>query len=89
MSAKSLLYLPGQVLQEPPECGPKRREITTRLRKDGKLYTLVVRDKAVIEDPYLVLVKAALYAQQQDEPYMGRVASRAVRDFLIKSAVIP
>lgn len=89
MTAKSLLYEPGQVLQEPPECGPCRREIITRLLKDGKIYTLVMRDKAIIEDPYLVQVKAAIYSVQQEEPYMGRIVPRSVRDFLIKSSVTP
>ncbi len=89
MSAKSLLFAPGQVLQEPPECGPCRREIVARVRKDGKIYTLVIRDKAIIEDPYMVMVKAAIYSVQQQEPYMGRVVSRSVRDFLIKTSVVP
>jgi hypothetical protein len=89
MTAKSLLYAPGQVLHEPPECGPCRREVITRLRKDGKIYTLVMRDKAIIEDPYLVQVKAAIYSVQQEEPYMGRIVPRSVRDFLIKSSVTP
>lgn len=84
---KSLLFSQGFELLEPDGCGPCRREETVRLRKNGKIYTLVLRDKAVIEDPYLVQVKAAIYAQQVREPYMGRIVSRSVRDFLIKTSV--
>jgi hypothetical protein len=47
-----------------------------------------IRDKIVVEDPYLVLVKAEAFAISQGEPYNGSVPSRTVRDFLIKSAVV-
>lgn len=86
---KSLLFVDGQLLQEPETCGPCRTEITAKLRKDGKIYSLVFRDRIVVEDPYLVQVRAAIYSIQQQEPYMGRITPRAVKDFLIKSSVVP
>jgi hypothetical protein len=82
---KSLLFQPGQILAEPPSCGPCRTEVTTRFYKDGRMYTMTLRDKIAIEDPYLVLVKAGAFAIQEQEPYAGRLVPRSVRDFLIKS----
>lgn len=88
MSAKSLLFTEGQVLQPPPGCGPCRQEVRATVRKDGRLYTIVIRDKVVVEDPYFVMVKAAAFAIRQNEPYMGRATPRGVKDFLIKSNVV-
>lgn len=88
MAAKSLLFSDGQILQQPPGCGPCRQEVRATVRKDGRLYTIVIRDKVVVEDPYFVLVKAAAFAISQSEPYMGRSTPRAVKDFLIKSNVV-
>lgn len=89
MAAKSLLFVTGQVLQEPPECGPCRKEVTIRVAYGNHIYTMVLRDKAIIEDPYLVLVKARAYSVRMGQPYMGRIVPRSVRDFLVKSTVIP
>ncbi len=50
MSAKSLLYQPSPVLREPPECGAPRQEVVIRMRKDGRVYTMTIRDKTVVED---------------------------------------
>ena len=85
--AKSLLFQPGQLLQEPPECGPGRQEVTAKFRKDGRFYNLTVRDKVVPEDPYIVQIKAAAFATKTGEPYMGRVVPRSLRDVFIKNAV--
>jgi hypothetical protein len=64
-----------------------RTEIKTIIRYKGNVYTKVVRDKTVIEDSYLVLVKAAAYAIQTSTPYQGRIVPRSIRDFLIKNNV--
>lgn len=88
MSAKSLLYAENQVLQQPPGCGPCRTEVKATIRKNGRLYTIVLRDKVVVEDPYFVMVKAAAFAISENEPYMGRATPRAVKDFLLKSSVV-
>jgi len=89
MSAKSLLFdnvLPYSV---PPGCGPcDRTEVPITMRKFGRLYHFVLRDKIAVEDPYLVLVKAAAFAISQGEQYSGLPPKRAVRDFLIKSNVV-
>jgi hypothetical protein len=82
---KSLLFT-GQVpFGVPPGCGPCRNEVTVTIRKYGRLYTMKLRDKVVVEDPYLVLVKAEAFALQQGEPYAGIVPPRSLRDFLIKN----
>lgn len=87
MSAKSLLYGASQ-LEQPPGCGSGRTEVTTTLREGDRLYTVVVRDKVIVEDPYLVLVKAAAFSIAKSEPYMGRAVPRSVRDVLLKSSVV-
>ena len=88
MAAKSLLFGTGQVLEEPPDCARVcRKEVTARFKYKGNLYTLVMRDKVIIEDPYMVLVKAGAYATRTGGPYQGRIVPRSVRDFLIKSTV--
>jgi hypothetical protein len=58
------------------------------LRKDGRIYTFVLRDKVVPEDPYLVLVKAVGFAIQMNEPYSGQAPERSIRDFLVKGNVV-
>ena len=88
MSAKSLLYSGTLPFIDPKVCNTTRTEVPLTLKKNGRMYRFVVRDKLVIEDPYLVLVKAAAFAIRQGEPYSGTPPTRAVRDFLIKSNVV-
>lgn len=85
--AKSLLFQSGTDLLPPPDCGPGRQEAVAKLRKNGRFYTFIVRDRAVVEDPYLVQVKAAAFATKTGEPYMGRVVTRDIRDVFIKNSV--
>lgn len=88
---KSLLFQPGATpFTEPPDCAaiPCRTEVPITVKKFGRLYNFVLRDKVVPEDAYLILVKAAAFAIQQGEPYNGRPPDRAVKDFLIKDSVI-
>lgn len=68
-------------------CAPGRQEVRATFRKNGRLYNVVLRDKVVPEDPYLVLVKAAAFAIRNNEPYAGRLIPRTIKDFLIKSSV--
>lgn len=89
MSAKSLLFVDGAVpFTVPPECAPCRTEVKTVVRKNGRLYTLTMRDKISIEDPYLNLVKAEAFALQQGEPFAGLTPARSFRDVLIKSNLV-
>lgn len=88
MPARSLLFKEGQILDEPALCGPGRQEAVVQFVKDGRLYRATIRDKQVIEDPYLNLVKAAAFAIQEGEPYMGRVVPRASRDLFIRSSIL-
>lgn len=85
---KSKLFAQDSPFVEPPDCRPCRIEIPITLRKAGRLYNIVLRDKIVVEDPYLVMVKATAFAIAQAEPYNGTVPPRGVRDFLIKSSVV-
>ena len=87
---KSLLFQNVTPFTEPPECAaiPCRTEVPITVRKDGRLYTFVLRDKIVPEDPYLILVKAAAFAISETEPYAGRTPERSVKDFLIKDYLV-
>lgn len=85
---KSLLFQDGAVLSEPLACAPCRKEIEIVLRSEGRLYRVKVRDKIVIEDPYLMMVRATAFAIQTGEPFSGKTPDRGVRDFLIKSNVV-
>lgn len=85
---KSILYSANPPLHNPAVCASGREEVRATLRKNGRLYNVVLRDKIVPEDPYLVLVKAAAFAIEQREPYMGRLIPRSVKDFFIKSTVV-
>lgn len=83
---KSLLYQDGVTPHVvPPGCGLcDRTEVPISIRSDGRIYRFILRDKVVVEDPYLVAVKANAFAIQQGEPFAGQPTSRKVRDFLIK-----
>jgi hypothetical protein len=83
---KSLLFQTGAVpFGVPPGCGPCRQEVSITIRKYGRLYTMKLRDKVVVEDPYFVLVKAEAFALGQGEPYAGITPPRSLRDKLIKN----
>jgi hypothetical protein len=82
---KSLLFTGDVPFGVPPGCGPCCQEVPVTIRKNGRLYNMVLRDKLVVEHPYLVLVKAEAFALGQGEPYAGIVPPRSLRDFLIKN----
>lgn len=85
---KSKLFAQDSPFVQPAECQPCRIEVPITLRKAGRFYNFVLRDKIVVEDPYLIMVKATAFAIAQAEPYNGTVPPRSVRDFLIKSSVV-
>ncbi len=87
---KSLLFQGVTPFSVPPACAanPCRVEVPITLRRDGRLYRFVLRDKIVPEDPYLVMVKAAAFSIAQSEPYAGRIPDRGTRDLLIKDSVV-
>jgi hypothetical protein len=87
MSAKSLLFTGQLPFGVPPGCAPCRQEVTVTIRKFGRLYTFEMRDKVVVEDPYLAMVKAEAFAIKVGEPYAGLPPDRALRDYLIKSNI--
>lgn len=84
----SLLHQPDAPFDIPPGCEAGRREDRRRFLKNGKIYTMVWRDKVVIEDPYLVMVRATAYAIRTNEPYGARTPRRDYRDYLLKSSVV-
>ena len=84
---QSLLFSGTLPFGVPPGCGPCRQQTQVTIRKFGRLYTMTISDTIVVEDPYLMLVKAEAFAIQQGEPFNGQVPSRTIRDFLIKSSV--
>ena len=88
MSAKSLLFTGTLPFNVPPGCSPGRQEVNIVIRKFGRLYTLTLRDKIAVEDPYLLLVRAEAFAMQQGEPYSGTAPNRDIRDALIKSNIV-
>ena len=87
---KSLLHQNVTPFTIPPECSalPCRAEVPITIRKNGRLYRFVLRDKLVPEDIQITLTKAAAFAISQQEPYNGQPPERSVKDFLIKDQVI-
>jgi len=84
----SRLYQSDSPFDLPVGCASSRTETSYRFLKNGKIYTMVIRDKVSVEDPYLVMVKAAAYAIRMNEPYGARTPRRDYRDYLIKSSVV-
>jgi hypothetical protein len=84
----SLLYQPNSPFDLPTACAAGRTEVAHRVVKNGKIYTMVWRNKVVIEDPYLVMVKAAAYALRTNEPYGALSPKRDYKDCLIKSSLV-
>lgn len=87
---KSLLFQGGLNFPTPPGCSalPCRQEATVNIKKDGRIYRFVIRDKIVPEDPHIMLTKAVAFAIQTGEAYNGTSPNRALKDFLIKDSVI-
>lgn len=87
---KSLLFQGLTPFEEPPDCAalPCRAEVPINIRKDGRIYRFVLRDKIVPEDPYLVGVRAAGFSRLTGEPNNWTPPARSVRDFLIKNSVV-
>jgi hypothetical protein len=87
--ARSLLYQDGATLHVPPGCGQcDRTEIPVSLRKGGRIYRFILRDKIVVEDMLIVMMKAAAFAIAQGEAYAGTPPARQLRDFIIKQDVV-
>ena len=88
---RSLLFQPGQTpLIEPTTCGaiPCRNEVPINIKKDGRMYRFILRDKVVPEDAYIPLIKAVAFAIQQNEPYSGQSPKSSIKDFLVKNNVV-
>lgn len=87
--AKSMLYQSGSTMTVPPGClQGERVEVPVSMRKDSRIYRFVLRDKLVVEDIVLVMMKAAAFSISQGEPYAGTTPSRALRDVLIKQDTV-
>lgn len=84
---KSRLFQETPPLIEPPGCGPCRQERFITIRHKGRLIRIVVRDKIVVEDSFLVMVKAAAFSIQTGALYNASPVKRNYKDFLIKSSL--
>jgi len=85
---KSILFQPATPFPGVVPCGPCRTEQKFDIHKNGYIYSFVMRDKIVPEDPYLVLIKAYAFSVRYASKYPGAEPPRAVRDFLIKGPVV-
>jgi hypothetical protein len=87
---KSLLFRTPSATPfvDPEVCSPCRTETKVTFRKFGRIYTMTVRDKVVVEDPYLVMVKAQAFAIGEGAEYSGTTPERPLKDFLIKTNVV-
>ena len=74
---KSLLFDNALPFSTPLGCAPGRQETRFTLRKGGRLYNFVLRDKVAIEDPYLVLVKAEAWLKIRDGKNSDTATDRA------------
>jgi hypothetical protein len=87
--AKSLLYQDDAPMQVPPGCGLcDRVEVPISFRKNGRIYRFVLRDKLVVEDVVVMMMKATAFAISQGEPYAGTPPPRSIKDFLIKQDTV-
>ena len=85
---KSLLFQPTTPFPGMTPCPACRTEQAFDIHKNGYIYSFVMRDKIIPEDPYLVLIKAQAFSVQFASQYPGAEPPRAVRDFLIKGSVV-
>lgn len=86
---KSILYQEGTAMVLPPGCAlGERVEVPVSIRKDGRIYRFLMRDKIVPEDLLMIMVKAAAFSISQGEPYSGTPPARSVKDFLIKTDTV-
>lgn len=85
---KSLLFQGNTPLSEPVMCTPCQQEVRVAYKKDGRMYTMILRSRITVENPYLTMVKAAAFAIGQGEPYVMQPPPRKVRNFLIRSNVV-
>jgi hypothetical protein len=86
---KSLLFQnPLPPFTQPPGCEPGCGEQSISIKKNGKLYKLVVRTKTGIEFPYLTMLRAYAHSLQASEPYAGTTPGRDLRDALIKTNLV-
>ena len=67
---------------------PVRNEVVIRFPlADGTIRTAIVRDKIVIEDPYLKLVRAKLYSIKANDDFAAELTTRKIKDALIKQNI--
>ena len=83
---KSLLFQDETNLIEPSGCGaePCREEVEVSIRKNGRLYNFVLRDKVVPEDAYLLARYRGFPAVQA----LRRNSNKPLHQILVKNNVI-
>ena len=85
---KSILYTDDSPFSIPPACTAERTEIRRTFRKNGRLFTVTVRDKLVVDDEYVNMVKAVAFSIQTQEPYRAMPTNRKVKDSLLKQDLV-
>ena len=67
---------------------PVRNEVVVSFPlADGTIRTAVVRDKIVVEDPYLKLVRAKLFSIRMNSEFEAELTARSIKDALIKQHI--
>ena len=67
---------------------PVRNEVTISFPlADGIIRRAVIRDKIVIEDPYLKLVRAKLFSIKQNDDFAAELTTRKIKNALIKQNI--
>lgn len=67
---------------------PVRNEVIIRFPlADGTIRTAIIRDKIVVEDPYLKLVRAKLHSIKVNSDFAAELTTRKIKDALIKQNI--
>lgn len=67
---------------------PVRNEVIVSFPlADGTIRTAIVRDKLVVEDPYLKLVRAKIFSIRMNSDFDADLTSRSIKDTLIKQLI--
>lgn len=65
----------------------RRKQVITVPIAGGRTITVILRDSVVVEDAYLSLVRARLFAIQTGEPFSHNLTSRKIKDVLIRNNI--
>ncbi|MFW9801195.1 MAG: hypothetical protein ACFFFC_00965 [Candidatus Thorarchaeota archaeon] len=67
---------------------PIRNEVVVSLPvADGTIRRAIIRDKMVVEDPYLTLVRAKLHSIKMNATFAAEITSRNIKDIIIRQNI--